>query len=180
MKQLKVFKSLQNRHAKTGDLVSEPLKMPKIESMAFNKAIYLLGQDADGQNYWLEAPKWDCDWYWGFGYIETYTNNNEPSQAKDISSHSHATRFMSEYFTVWNSSKPILKYRTFTESEGWELSELFAQFYHLQEQAEFWGRGKMNTADTKIQSWQNKNLADKINQKMIPIITSRIIEILTP
>ena len=61
----------------------------KQKSNAFNKDIYLIGKDKDGVKYWLEAPSWDCGYYWGFGYVETYTNNNNPSKAKDITSHQH-------------------------------------------------------------------------------------------
>jgi len=154
--------------------------MNKKKSKAFNKEIYLLGEDSEGVRYWLEAPKWDCGWYWGFGYIETYTNNKNPNWSRDISSHSHADKFMSKYFTEWSGSKPILKKRTFTDAEGWELSELFSQFYHLKEQAEFWGHGKMHVADTKIENWTDKGLTDKINTKMLPIVMNRIMEILTP
>jgi hypothetical protein len=154
--------------------------MNKKITKAFNKKVYLLGSDKDGVYYWLEEPRWDCGWYWGFGYIETYTNNKNPEKAKDISSHSHAHNFVSKYFIELNGSKPILKNQTFTNKEGWELSELFSQFYHLSEQAEFWGRGKQNVSETKIRSWEDKILADKINQSIIPTITARILDILTP
>ncbi len=154
--------------------------MKKRKDFAFGKDIFLLGADKQGQKYWLEAPKWDCNWYWGFGYIESYTNNNEPSIARDISEHTHANKFMSEWFTEWNDSEPRLAEKTFSEKEGWELSELFSQFYHLREQAEFWGRGKMNVSSTKIKSWENKQLVTKINEKMIPEVTKRILTILTP
>ena len=63
--------------------------MKKQTTIAFNKKIYLLGADAEGTKYWLEAPSWDCGWYFGFGYVETYTNNNCPSKAADINSHQH-------------------------------------------------------------------------------------------
>jgi hypothetical protein len=63
--------------------------MNKKQSHAFGKDIYLLGKTTDGELIWLEAPSWDCGWYWGFGYVETYTNNRRPDLAKDISSHSH-------------------------------------------------------------------------------------------
>lgn len=154
--------------------------MKKRTSEAFGKKVFLLGTDKDGQGYWLGSPTWDCNWYWGFGYIETYTRNFMPHLAKDIKSHEHATNFMAEWFIGCNGSKPKLTDKTFTEAEGWELSELFKQFYHLREQSEFWGRGKMHVADTKIQNWTNKELANKINTEMIPIITARILEILTP
>ncbi len=155
-------------------------KLDKKKSHAFGKDVYLLGQDIDGINYWLEAPKWDCGWYWGFGYIETYSNNNVPNRAKDIDSHSHAHKFMSEYFTEWNGSKPILSNKTFNDSEGWELSELFEQFYFLRSAAENFGRGKCHTSDTKINTWKKPELVKEINDKLIPEVTARILEILTP
>jgi hypothetical protein len=63
--------------------------MNKRKSHAFNKDIYLLGKNRYGELVWLESPTWDCGWYWGFGYVETYTNNKRPDLARDISSHSH-------------------------------------------------------------------------------------------
>ena len=69
----------------------------------------------DGEKIYLSAPSWDCDWYWGFGYIETYTNNNNPNKSKDIKSHQHAENFISEWFIEWNGSKPILKEKSFNE-----------------------------------------------------------------
>ena len=156
------------------------MTMQKEKSHAFGKDVYLLGQDKDGICYWLESPKWDCGWYWGFGYIGTYTNNKQPQNSQDINSHQHATNFMSEYFTDWNGSKPILKNKTFSDKEGWELSELFKQFYFLQEASENFGRGKCHVADTKIANWKKPKLAKEINEKLIPIVTSRILEILSP
>ena len=43
--------------------------MLKRKSFAFNKDIYFLGTDKNGVNYWLEAAKWNCGWYWGGGYV---------------------------------------------------------------------------------------------------------------
>ena len=43
--------------------------------MSAFSCFYLLGRDEEGINYWLEEPSWDCGWYWGFGYVETYTTN---------------------------------------------------------------------------------------------------------
>lgn len=155
--------------------------LEKKQSHAFGKDIYLLGQDAEGINYWLEAPKWDCGWYWGFGYIETYTINNSPEHSKDISSHQHAGEdFHARWFSEWNGSKPILVNRTFNENEGWEISELFKQFYFLRDAAEYFHRGKCNVANTTIELWANEDLVKEINEVRLPKVMNRIIEILTP
>lgn len=154
--------------------------MKKRISKAFGKKVYLLGADEEGILYWLKEPSWDCGWYWGFGYIETYTNNNHPNRSLDINSHQHAENFMSKWFTEWNGSKPILKETVFNEKEGWELSELFEQFYFLQKAAEFFNMGKTNVANTTINKWKDVIKVAEINNKLIPMVTDRVLEILTP
>lgn len=66
----------------------------KRKSHAFGKDVYLLGRGTDKCHYWLEAPKWDCGWYWGFGYIETYMNDLKPESSRDIISHEHWSGFV--------------------------------------------------------------------------------------
>lgn len=166
----------------------------KSKSHAFGKDVFLLGLDNDGIKYWLEAPKWDCGWYWGFGYVETYRRNVKPSKAKDIDSHSHVSgllgkqetyNFDKRCFVLGEHIHNLIDNKmwlstTFTEKESWELSELFNQFYFLKTAAENFGRGKCHTADTTIESWENKDLVENINTVLIPRVTARIIEILTP
>lgn len=146
----------------------------------FGKINYLLGTDKDGIKYYLESPSWDCGWYWGFGYIETFTNNRNPERSRDIQSHSHADNFMSEYFIEWNGSEPILNKTTFTEKEGWELSELFERFYFLRNSAEVWGKGNCHITDSKVIMDKKPELVKEINDILIPKVTKRILEILSP
>lgn len=168
--------------------------LTKKVSHAFGKDIYLLGQDSEGVNYWLEAPKWDCSWYWGFGYVETYTNNKNPSISKDIQSHEHISGILGAQEVYDFDKKAFVKGEyvhnlieskkfsatTFTDKESWELTELFNQFYFLQSAAENFGRGKCHTANTKAPKWIKKDLAKEINEILIPAVTARILEILTP
>lgn len=133
-----------------------------------SKERFLLGEDIDGVEYWLEKASWDCGWYWGFGYIESKH------------SHEHADNFLSEWFTEWNGSKPRLDKRTFTEAEGWELCELLKQFYTLKNTAEYFGRGKENCGNTEIPDYKKPELVKEINEVRMPIIFNRIYEILSP
>lgn len=155
-------------------------QLAKRVSKAFGKKQYLLGTDESNTLYWLSEPKWDCGWYWGFGYISTFTTNQHPEKSKDINSHEHASDFMSKWFTSWNGSKPRLQTATFNEKEGWELSELFEQFYFLQSAAENFGRGKCHVANTEAPEWKKTELTKEINETLIPAVTKRIMEILTP
>lgn len=167
--------------------------MKKEKRHVFGKDIYLLGIDSEGTKYWLEAPSWDCSWYWGFGYVETYdyekvdTNlyvksstikNQVPENATDICSHQHIDKFYKKWWDSSKDSDSILTEVSFTDKEGWELAELFDQFYFLKEAAEMFNRGKAHTADTTINTWKKPELVKEINEELIPMVTGRILEIL--
>lgn len=177
---------------KQTNVLTENLKKQK--TTAFRKDIYLLGMDSEGQNYWLEAPSWDCGWYWGFGYVETYTNNEKPHLSKDINSHEHISGFMGEqqeynfdkgcfvkgeYVHNLIDSKRFAA-TTFNKKGSWELSELFNQFYFLQKAAENFKNGKCYTSNAAINTWEKPELVKEINEQLIPQVTARILEILSP
>ncbi|MFA5772755.1 MAG: hypothetical protein WC974_08515 [Thermoplasmata archaeon] len=167
----------------------------KQESFAFGKKIFLLGKDSQGQNYWLEEPKWDCEWYWGFGYVETYTNNKNPRIAKDISSHQHISGFLGQqekYDSVKGCfveddfihnlyDNKTLTETTFTEKEGWQLSELFEQFYLLQKMAAFTHKELpgCHITTSPVNHGNLSELHNKPNKEMILLITAKILDILS-
>lgn len=144
--------------------------LPKRQSHAFSKDIYLLGIDSNGERVWLEAPSWDCGWYWGFGYVERYTNNSDPSKAKDITCHTHIDSEFAKgkikdedgFDTTVINVNEGLELTTYTVAEGERLNALFTKFYRLRVRAE-----------------KEKDKADHINKKLIPAITKEIIEILS-
>ena len=162
--------------------------MKKEKRHAFGKDIYLLGANENGKKLWLEAPSWDCGWYWGFGYVETYTNNHNPEMARDINSHSHISGLVGcEIGGKWIHNlydSPELKEKTFTEREGWELSELFKQFYLLQKVAEFAHKKPVAGCNvTTVKDVDHGDLSgwyEKTNKDMIPKITAKILGILSP
>ena len=157
--------------------------MKKQQDHAFRKDVYLLGKDAEGVKYWLEAPSWDCDWYWGFGYVETYQQNWAPSKARDISSHQHADGTYKPEGANFSDSNLFtsgyLVETTFTDKEGWTLRELMTIFYQLRSEADFYHRGKSHVAASPLDFGDQKR-SDHINQVMIPQVTEAIIAILTP
>lgn len=146
------------------------------DNFSQGKDVYLLGVDAEGTKYWLQAPTWDCGWYWGFGYIETYEGNRKPSNARDIDSHQHAERFYPEWV---HGDKARLTATTFNEREAWELAELFKQFYLFQKLAELYHGGTAGVTRARITHKDEKE-AKRINEEVIPKITAAILEILTP
>lgn len=176
--------------------LTEKKLINKQKNRAFGKDIYLLGEDEDGIKYWLEAPSWDCSWYWGFGYVKTYTNNKAPHLSKDINSHEHIdSSFMGQsehydyekkcfckgYYIHNIYDCPRFAATTFDEKTGWTLSELFKSFYNFKDIAEVYHRGGSHVTDNPCKDLiKNQQEADRINKIIIPAITSKILELLTP
>lgn len=110
--------------------------MEKKKSHAFGKNIYFLGRDVYGENCWLEEASWDCNWYWGFGYVETYTNNKNPSRSKDISVHQHFDElFFRTGKTSFDAFNDFFAETPLTDKEIWRLLELMKSFYIAKEYA---------------------------------------------
>ena len=160
-----------------------PIEMKKQINEAFNKKLYYLGKDEDGINHWLEEPQWACGWYWAFGYIETYTNNDDPSIARDILSHSHYdTMLLSCHNGVFRHIfKDITGFKSpLTEQEQWALSDLMKQFYCLKEAAEVFGRGHSNYSERGKSGIKDTDLAERINKEMLPKVFQAVIRLLSP
>ncbi|MDA3779892.1 MAG: hypothetical protein PF487_06690 [Bacteroidales bacterium] len=166
-----------------------------------NKKVYLLGQDKKGIKYWLEEPSWDCDSYWGFGYVKTYNRGGktDPSKCTDINSYEHVKSSLLGQMKTYDFEKgcfvkpkfnhniynaPLLDKTTFNKEEGWKLSELFNQFYLLKDMADYCHNNPVVGCNTSIVHEVNNNESVKgwykeINVVMIPKITAEILRILT-
>lgn len=153
--------------------------MKKQTTEAFGKTIYLLGIDNEGIKYWLEEPSWDCGWYWGFGYIETYTNNNNPSRARDITRHTHFdSMFMNGNGCTRDNFKNFFKETPLNDNEIWELCDYMKTFYTLQSVAELFKHGYSHqTEKAKIEKLKNNEQADLVNKVWLPEVFKRIKEL---
>jgi hypothetical protein len=159
--------------------------MDKEKSHAFGKDIYLLGADSDGVKYWLEAPSWDCEWYWGFGYVETYTNNANPGRSRDIQSHEHFDGLVGfkkdngDYIHHLNES-PRFSETVLTSSESWELADLMKRFYTLRESAGIFHRGTAHLTSNTRRDSKNLEMEKYINEVELPEIFKAVIDLLSP
>ncbi len=166
--------------------------MDKREEEAFGKKVYLLGKRKGGELIWLEEAKWDCGWYWGFGYIEEYTNNQHPELSRDIMSHSHWSglvgkqeyydhekgcfRLGSGYIAHLNDSPDIVE-TVLTDGESWELADLMQTFYTLKKTASIYHSGNSHLTSTTI-DLKSQGQGDHINNELLPQVFKRIYEIL--
>lgn len=158
--------------------------MKKEVRHAFEKEIYLLGKDKYGRKRWLEKPSWDCGWYWGFGYVESYTNNNNPEKAKDIEEHTHFdSLFLSGhndkhlyYYDAW---KDFFVDSVLTDSEIWSLMEMMKSYYLLRESASLFENGTSHiTCNLCKDVIQSKDISDIINHQILPELFKKILGLL--
>lgn len=119
--------------------------MKKEKRHAFGKDIYLLGADEDGIKYWLEAASFDCGWYYGFGYVETYTNNRNPERSKDIESHQHYDGLiLNGRSPSPEEFKKVLPTTPLKDDEIWKLNELMRTFYTMRAYMDLIYKGSSN------------------------------------
>lgn len=177
------------------DTIQTQPTLKKTVRTAFGKKVYLLGRFNDGHTFWMKEPTWDCGWYWGVGYVNTYTRREGPP-AKDTQSHQHYDSLLfrkHEYYDTakqtWRlgsdylhilSDHPDVAECVLTTNEQWILSDLMKTAYTLQQAAETFGRGSSHlTGDAPILI-QDKDLAKRINEVELPKIFRAIAELLTP
>lgn len=157
-----------------------------------NKKMYLLGKNEDGKKLWLIKASWDCGWYWGFGYVQSFSRG-------DIETHEHIDSSFMGVQKVWDIDKmafveteyiyniykaPKLVETTFTEEEGWQLSELFTQFYKFKEVARVLHSGCAGLTTLldylKIEYPNREEHLKDINENILPQIFEKIYTILSP
>ena len=155
----------------------------------FGKKVYLLGRDKDGFNVYLEAPSWDCGWYWGFGYVERYTNKLNPEKAKDVSSHGHwdsnvvgvgHSKQTHEYCSHLNENNNFVA-SVLNDEESWVLAELMGSFYVLSKTARFFhGGGAHLTENPCKKLLKSLRLEKRINSVLLPAIFAEVDKLLSP
>ncbi len=97
----------------------------------------LLGKNKDGKSTYITKPKWNCDWYWSFGYLgnsnchyhlESYARN--PINYSDYRNENMYNCLLLDY-ELSDKIKENL----------WQFCELAKTIYSLKETAEVLGRG---------------------------------------
>ena len=140
----------------------------------FNKDAFLLGRrKKDNAKIYLEAGSWDCNWYWGFGFLEIY---NKPKT--DINEHYHFDSLLKEFGL--DGIEKHFKSFVLKEKEMWVLADLMSSFYKLKETAEFYYTGNSNyTSDEKLGGRKDLKMWRRINNDIEGIV-KQVEELLTP
>ena len=150
---------------------------------AFGKDTMLIGLDQDSDLIWLEEPRWDCEWYWGFGYVETYTRQANPQLSRDITTHQHGEGLLSKQDNgdYKHHINEILKESVLSDDESWKVSDLMMSAYTLRKTAEVLAKGNSNlTSEAHSVTLVDLDIVKKINEVMLPAIFEQIRIIFTP
>ena len=145
-----------------------------------DKEVYLLGRDSEGMRYWLVEPSWDCDWYWGFGYMQSYEKDKEPNRATDTDAFTHFDYcFLKGEKTYLGAFRDFFEETPLSESEIWTLMELMKSAYTLKTQSELIHRGGSHITSNPLSDLlKDTDYYNKINKVLLPQIFEEIKKIL--
>jgi len=153
--------------------------MNKKKINVFNKDAYLLGCDKQGINYYLESAKFDCGWYWGLGYVVTYSNNSNPERSRDINSHSHFDSMFLNGKNCINSFNELFVKSPFNDNEKYKLWEIMKSLYTLREYSDMLDIGGSHiTTNPQKELIKNDAEYNRINKVVIPELLKSLYELL--
>jgi len=110
----------------------------------------------------LRAPSWDCEWYWGLGYL----GHRDAHFHLDVLMHTHHTNMYDAIKQEFGDTLTITD-----DKDLWTFCELMATAYKLKETAEVLGGGGANyTTNPVADTVKNETEAERINSVVLPAI----------
>lgn len=128
-----------------------------------------LGTTLDNEKLYLSKPSWDCDWYWGFGYVG---NKNLHTHLNYL----HPDKILWKLKEVFQEDSFIIK----DDKDYWLFCEYVASIYHLRKTAQFFylGGSHIASANPLKHLLQNSELYTQINSELIPRLIDEVYKIL--
>lgn len=137
------------------------------------KKYYLIGTK-DGEDMYLEQARFDCGWYWGLGYIETFTNRRHPERSADISSHTHFDVLFRKYSDFVDDLET-----PFTKEEKWKIYEIMQSLYTARKYSDMLHCGGAHiTTNPAKETIQDDAEYKRINEVMIPAMLEELYKIM--
>lgn len=147
----------------------------------------------DHKPIYLEGFSWDCDWYWGGGYIGN-KNMHCHFDGCFLDVPDRRGHPLGNFITPWDSGKTGAVIRngcsvwesieTFLEDvpehiskNWWRIKDLYKQFYRLRDAAEVFRYGGHCTSIGRTEAELRPDLADTINKHIEDIIIPEIMKV---
>lgn len=151
--------------------------MKKETIVRFGKKRFLLGiRKEDNKKVYLTAPSWDCDWYWGFGYVNSFKIN-------DTYTHEHFNGLFLRGDII-ESFKNYFTETTLRDDEIYILLGYMKEFYVLKEMAALLQHGNhitsraINILEEKYKE-ENEKEVYRINKIILPSLFEKIEKLFT-
>lgn len=137
-----------------------------------HKNAYVLGQDENGNTVYLEKAKFECGWYWGLGYLETYHGNRWEGH----------THFDGRFFGKNKNAFDIIKTELetpFTDDELWKICEIMKSLYTARAYSDMLHLGGSHyTTNPCKEVIKNDSEYDRINKVVIPALLEELYSIM--
>lgn len=101
-----------------------------MDEITGNERIFFGTHKASGKNVYITKPKWDCGWYWSFGYL----GNENWHYHLDGYKNGRNINMRDALITDYELSEKIM-------GQLWTFCELALSIYQLKATAELLGRG---------------------------------------
>ncbi len=122
----------------------------------------------------LRRPSWDCNWYWGFGYL----GNNSCHfhlNTLDVLDSGLSNKNMFDQLKLFFGDSLTIK----DDKALWKFCEIVRTIYSLKESAEVFGRGGSHfTSNPDAKSIKNPELVTHINEVLIPMQIRTLYQVL--
>lgn len=140
----------------------------------------LIGEH-DKKKIYLSAPSWDCDWYWGFGYLGNKNCHYHVDGLKKIEKYnSEKSSWEYKFVNLYDGFREHFGFSLkITDNNLWTICELFQTFYTLKETAKVLGKGGSHYTNNPCKDIIiNKEEVNRINEVVLPNIFLEIYKIL--
>ena len=155
--------------------------MEKKVTKVFGKKQYLLGASRDGVYHYLEESEWDCNWYWGIGCIESFTNNRCPHLSKDIKEHTHWDSIFRDATPTPEEFREVFVETPLSDKEIWKLSEYMRELYTARHYSDMLHVGGAHITESDVKTIiKNDDEYHRINTMVIPAILGKLYALLSP
>ncbi len=162
------------------------------------KKWYLGKLKGTAEPVYLEDFRWECDWYWGGGYIgnkqfhahfdgaflDTVDSRGHPLNSRytfldpwqPIPHHLTKENVLriSNGASVWEHLSFFLDDPQYGPNQWWRLKDLFTQFYRLKAAAEVFLHGGHCSLTGRHEAEINKDMADRLNTHIETVIIAEI------
>ena len=126
--------------------------------------IFLGTMDGTGDNgrIYLTKHKWDCDWYWAFGYLGNRACHFH------IDSLFHAAKY--EYDADFTNIDYHFESTWITQENCWIIRDLFIQAYALRKASDAYVHGGHQTSDAEPYRIKSETMVSHINDDLATLL----------